>query len=54
VKKEKVLGLLLLTIPLLIVVGFVLRNGKVWVGVDVVVFFISGIIALSLLSQKKQ
>jgi len=52
--KDKVFGLLLLTTPLLIVGGFVLHSETVWLGVDVVAFFTTGLIGLSLLSRNKQ
>ena len=53
-KKEKVFGAILLIIPVLFVIGFILKNTKFWVGVDVVVFLITGIIGLSLLLKRNQ
>ena len=49
--KDKMQGALLLVIPVLIVAGFVLRNEKVWFGVDVVAILIAGSIGLSLLTK---
>lgn len=51
-KKARVLGAILLIIPLLIAAAIILRSTRFWYGMDVVVFFIAGIAGLSLLARK--
>jgi hypothetical protein len=52
-QKEKLCGAILLVLPVLIIIGFLLNNEQYWIGVDIVAFFITVIIGLFLIKQKK-
>lgn len=53
-KSERVLGTVLIIIPLLIIMGFIFKNPQFWILVDFVVIFITTIIGLLLLLKKNQ
>lgn len=53
-KSERVSGIILLIIPLLIIMGFIVKNQQFWILVDVVVVIIATIISFLLLLKKIQ